>query len=211
MIASYQTNTLVSHSIPPNYFRWNFSRWTAGEGRSKGTSQTRSYQGNLHIKTASITSKVTIHHPTPYHTTLRSASGQGKRPGSRTLRRSSTTGWNNFTWLTWDEKCDNIILPKKCESLSFAKEKSLSQLKIKRCNEWKPALPKAGRHEGLKIPFWRQSTGSPPPTVLKTPELFSDSNDSGVFFFVLFSGSVGGTRDFLAKREVLCAQLKSII
>ena len=48
----------------------------------------------------------------PHRTTLRSASGQGKRPGPRTLRRSSTTRWNNFTWLTWGEKCDTIILSK---------------------------------------------------------------------------------------------------
>ena len=27
----------------------------------------------------------------------------------------------------WNEKCDTIILSKKCESLSLAKEKSLSQ------------------------------------------------------------------------------------
>ena len=26
----------------------------------------------------------------------------------------------------------------------------------------KATLPKAGRHEGLKIPFWRQSAGSSP-------------------------------------------------
>ena len=98
--------------------------------------------------------------------TLRSASGQGERPGgspgSRTLRRSNTTRWNNFTWLTWGEKCGNIVLSKKCESLSLAKGKSLSWWKIERHNEQKSNLPKAGRHEGLKIPFWRQSTGSPP-------------------------------------------------
>ena len=85
-IILYRTNILVSHSIPQNYFRWNFSRWTAGEGRSKGTLQTRNNQGNQHIKTNLITSKVLfknqkycivqarpsvhqpIHHPTPHHT-----------------------------------------------------------------------------------------------------------------------------------------------
>ena len=96
----------------------------------------------------------------------RSASGQSKRPrrcsGPQTLRESSTTRWNNFTWLTWSEKDGNIILSKKCESLSLANEKSLSQWEIKRYNEQKSTLPKAGRHEGLKIPFWRQSAGSSP-------------------------------------------------
>lgn len=48
-----------NHSFQ-NHFRGNFSkRGSRGERRlSKGTSQTRSYQGNLHIKTTSIASKV---------------------------------------------------------------------------------------------------------------------------------------------------------
>ena len=58
--------------------------------------------------------------------TLRSASGQGERPGSRTLRGSSTTRWNNFTWLTWGKKCDTIILSKSANP-SRSRRKNLSR------------------------------------------------------------------------------------
>ena len=206
-IVSYRTNVLVSHCIPQNHFRWNFSkRGSRGEqGLSNRAVQIRRYQSqsahqkqpqSLQKYSSKISNNLSLnsvhqytHQPiiqpliTP---TLRSASGQGGSPGSRTLRRSSTTRWNNFTWLTWNEKCDTIILSKKCESLSLAKEKSLSQWKIKRYNEWKLTLPKAGRHEGLKIPFWRQSMGLPPPETLKISELFVDSNDCWTFFLLCF-------------------------
>lgn len=76
--------------------------------KQQRTSQTRNNQVHLPIKTASISSKIrgnlslnSVHQYThqsikPYHhLTLRSASGQGERPGgspgSRMLRRSSTT------------------------------------------------------------------------------------------------------------------------
>ena len=46
-------------------------------------------------------------------------------------------------------------LPQTVESMAQAVE----DLAV---NEQKTTLPKAGRHEGLKIPFWRQSAGSSP-------------------------------------------------
>ena len=191
------------------------------------TSQTRSNQGNQHTKTTAIASKFILqkisdnpsfnfahqytnqstiqlyHHP-PWGAHLGRANAPGRSPGSRTLRESSTTRWNNFTWLTWGEKCDTIILSKKCESLSLAKEKSLSQWEIKRYNERKSTLPKAGRHEGLKILFWRQSMGLPPLETLKISEMFVDSNDSGLFLFIPFSGSAERARGiFREKRRSL--------
>ena len=50
----------------------------------------------------------------------------------------------------------------------------------------------------------------PPPIVLKTPELFSNSNDSGVFFLFYFLEALEGREIFWRKREVPCAQLKSM-
>ena len=106
-IASYRTNILVSHSIPQNHFRWNFSkRGSRGEHRQsrdwankqQWTSQIRSNQICQHIKTTPIASKVLFkklaitHHSIPFintpinpssnpsSPTLRSASGQGERP-----------------------------------------------------------------------------------------------------------------------------------
>ena len=117
--------------------------------KQQWTARIRNNQGNLHIKTPSIASKFilqkisdnpslnSVHQYTnqsaiqPLITpTLRSASGQGERPGGspgpRTLRRSSTTGWNNFTWLTWSEKCDTIILSKSANP-SRSRRKNLSR------------------------------------------------------------------------------------
>ena len=64
-------------------------------------------------------------------------------------------------------------------------------------------LPKAGRHEGLKIPFWRQSTASPPADSIKTPELFSNSNDSGAFFLFYFLEALEGREIFDEKEKFL--------
>ena len=59
IIVLYQTNALVSHSIPQNYFRWNFSkRGSRGEHRQSSywankqqwTARIRNNQGNQHIK-----------------------------------------------------------------------------------------------------------------------------------------------------------------
>ena len=134
-----EQNVPISHFIVQNHFRWNYSKRRAGESTGKiGAEQINSNEhhrqevikGSWLIKTTSIASKVffknqnqkkriiqvrpSIYQPTHYPPlitpTLRSASGQGGSPGSRTLRRSSTKRWNNFTWLTWGEKCDIIIL-----------------------------------------------------------------------------------------------------
>ena len=109
--------------------------------KQQWTARIRSNQVRLQIKIPSITSKFILqktevtHHSipsinTPIHPlitpTLRSASGQGERPGSRTLRGSSTTRWNNFTWLTWGKKCDTIILSKSANP-SRSRRKNLSR------------------------------------------------------------------------------------
>ena len=66
-IVLYRTNVHVSHSILQNHFRRNFSkRGSRGEHRQsrdwankqQWTSQIKNNQGNQHIKTASISSKI---------------------------------------------------------------------------------------------------------------------------------------------------------
>lgn len=116
--------------------------------KQQRTSQTRNNQVHLPIKTTSITSKVlfknqkycivqarpSVHqsnyHPTPHHPPrgahLGRANAPGGSPGPRTLRRSSTTRWNNFTWLTWSEKGGNIILSKNANP-SRSRRKNLSR------------------------------------------------------------------------------------
>lgn len=153
----YIKQYICFHFIPQNHFRWNFSkRGSRGEqGLSNRAVQIRRYQSqsahqnnpnrfksNLqksaitHHSIPSINTPINpssnpLSHP-PWGAHLGRANAPGGSPGSRTLRRSSTTRWNNFTWLTWGEKCGNIVLSKKCESLSLAKEKSLSQWEIER-------------------------------------------------------------------------------
>lgn len=113
------------------------------------TSQTRSNQGNQHTKTTAIASKFILqktevtHHsipsintpikpssnpssPPPWGAHLGRANAPGGSPGPRTLRRSSMTRWNNFTWLTWSEKGGNIILSKNANP-SRSRRKNLSR------------------------------------------------------------------------------------
>ena len=92
----------------------------------------------------------------------------------------------------------------KSANPSRSRRKNLSRNeKNKRYNEQKMNLPKAGRHEGLKIPFWRQSTASPPADSIKTPELFSNSNDSGAFFLFYFLEALEGREIFDEKEKFL--------
>ena len=61
MIISYQTNTHISHFIPQNHFRWNFSKRTAGESTGKvGTEQINS---NEHYRQKVIKSISTSKQP----------------------------------------------------------------------------------------------------------------------------------------------------
>ena len=103
-----------------------------------------------------------------------------------------------------------ILSCQKSANPSRSRRKNLSRNeKNKRYNEQKMNLPKAGRHEGLKIPFWRQSTASPPADSIKTPELFSNSNDSGAFFLFYFLEALEG-REVFYERRTSHAQLKSM-
>lgn len=81
MIISYQTNTHISHFIPQNHFRWNFSKRTAGESTGKVvTGQINSNEhhrqeaikSSQHIKITPITPKVFFKKSTITHHSIRS-------------------------------------------------------------------------------------------------------------------------------------------
>lgn len=111
IIASYRTIICLFLFHSPKSLPVKFQQMNSrgGQKQSKGTSQTRSYQGNQHIKNGFNRFKIysskirnkpitkfrpSIHQSKHYTTlsspTLRSASGQGERPGGspgfRTLR-----------------------------------------------------------------------------------------------------------------------------
>lgn len=117
--------------------------------KQQWTARIRSNQVRLQIKIPSIASKFILqktevtHHsipsintpinpsstpssPPPWGAHLGRANAPGGSPGSRTLRGSSTTRWNNFTWLTWSEKGGNIILSKSANP-SRSRRENLSR------------------------------------------------------------------------------------
>ena len=130
------------------------------------------------------------HHPTPHHLHPEERIWAGRTPRRKPrvpdAPKIKHDKMKQFYMIDMEQKMWYYHLIKKCESLSLAKEKSLSQWEIKRYNERKWTLPKAGRHEGLKILFWRQSMGLPPPETLKISEMFVDSNDCRTFFLLCF-------------------------
>ena len=68
-----------------------------------------------------------------------------------------------------------------------------------------------GRHEGLKIPFWRQSAGSSPAGGMERSELYGKTYDFWAFFFLRMDGQkinrtacgdIGGVSDIPRRRAV---------
>lgn len=68
-----------------------------------------------------------------------------------------------------------------------------------------------GRHEGLKIPFWRQSAGSSPAGGMERSKLYGKTYDFWAFFFLRMDcqkinrtacGDIGGVSDIPRRRAV---------
>ena len=67
-----------------------------------------------------------------------------------------------------------------------------------------------GRHEGLKIPFWRQSAGSSPAGGMERSKLYGKTYDFWAFFFLRMDGQKINRKGFFEEKEASLSMKKRV-